>query len=76
MYNVEITAIFDWANRANVLLLGLVTFFVWRLYTNHLPHLEASMNSLHEEIGRLRERVVRLETKVNGGYHPDNKGAR
>jgi len=52
----EIKSIVDVINGFNTPLLALITWLVWRLYSNHLPHFQRSLDDINSRLARLEGR--------------------
>ena len=52
----ELGTLLEVANRGNVLLLAALAFFVWRIYSNHLPHIEKELRDLNTRVARIEGR--------------------
>lgn len=50
---MDIAVLLDWINRGNAPMLAALCYFVYRIYTNHLPHIDAKLDEHGERISRL-----------------------
>ena len=61
-----------WENYGlDALQLGIICFFGWKLFTNHLKHIDDKVDKVIEkldtfdlELGKTKERVSKLEGKI------------
>lgn len=52
----DIKDVIDITTGLNTPLLGFLAWLVWRLYSNHLPHLQRGLDSIDKRLARLEGR--------------------
>lgn len=52
----DIKSIIDITTGLNTPLLGFLAWLVWRIYSNHLPHFQRSVDSMDRRLARLEGR--------------------
>ena len=52
----DIKSVIDITTGLNTPLLGFLAWLVWRLYSNHLPHLQSGLDKIDRRLARLEGR--------------------
>lgn len=52
----DLRALVEIANAFGTPLLALIAYFLWRVYNNHLPHIETTLTELIEAVARIQGR--------------------
>lgn len=63
----DLKALIDIASGLNTPLLGLLAWLVWRLYSNHLPHIEKGLDSIDRRLARLEGRQEERDNEHTRG---------